>query len=326
MYSTYYGGSGPELPTDIDVSSMGEVVIVGNTESTDLPTTTDAFDRSYNGGECGTDFPDKCDDAFLAKLNSGGSALTFATYFGGNRDDIAAHLDVSGSNAVIAGTTSSPNFPVTGNAFQPARKGMSDAFLSKIALTTGCSAPSTARTVRICQPQDGATLNSPVHISAAAKPGASPILRMNVWVDGQKKFEQQNTTAIETDVPMASGSRRVTVQAADSAGTFKSTVFITVSGSGGPCPAPSENRTVNICEPAHAATVSSPVRIRATAHSTAGVKFSQVYVDGNRVHHVDSAFVDTSVAMSAGARRITVQSKDNSSDTPFKKTIFVTVR
>ena len=326
IYSTLYGGSRWDEPTDLDITSPNEPVVVGVTDSADLPTTPNAFDRSYNGGECGIpEAPDRCNDGFLLSLNPFGSALAFATYFGGDNEDLIARVDVSGSNAVIAGTTSSANFPVTGNAFQPARKGRSDAFLSKISLTAGCTAPTTPRTVRICEPEDGAASISPIHVSAAAQPGSDPILRMNIWVDGDKKYEQQNTTAVETDVPMASGSRRVTVQAADSAGTFKSTVFITVGGSAA-CPAPSTSRTINICEPADGATVNSPVRIRATAHSTAGVKYSQIYVDGKRAAHVNSAVMDATLQMAPGMRRITVQAVDHSTATPFKKTIFVTVR
>jgi hypothetical protein len=51
---------------------------------------------------------------------------------------------------------------------------------------------------------------------------------MQIYIDGQKRYEQTNVTRIDTFVPMAAGARRVTVQAIDGSGAFKATVNITV--------------------------------------------------------------------------------------------------
>jgi len=52
---------------------------------------------------------------------------------------------------------------------------------------------------------------------------------MQVYVDGVKKYEGMNRSQISTTLTMSSGSRRITVQAADSAkNIFKSTVYATV--------------------------------------------------------------------------------------------------
>jgi hypothetical protein len=90
------------------------------------------------------------------------------------------------------------------------------------------------------------------------------------------------------------------------------------------CPAGSTDPSVHICTPANGATVTSPVNVTATAHSSKGVSYMQVYVDGTKVYQVNSATVNTNLTMSAGARRLTVQAKD-AAGVIFKQTINITV-
>ncbi|HYG79849.1 MAG TPA: SBBP repeat-containing protein, partial [Pyrinomonadaceae bacterium] len=76
---------------------------------------------------------DSLDDteAFVSKLNPGGSALVYSTYLGGDALDLgnSIALDSSG-NAYVTGQTASTNF-IRANAFQPALKGNGDAFVTK---------------------------------------------------------------------------------------------------------------------------------------------------------------------------------------------------
>ena len=58
----------------IVVDGSGSSYVAGYTNSATFPTTLDAFDTSYNGGN---------GDAYVAKLNPAGSALTYATFLGG---------------------------------------------------------------------------------------------------------------------------------------------------------------------------------------------------------------------------------------------------
>ena len=51
---------------------------------------------------------------------------------------------------------------------------------------------------------------------------------MQVYIDGMKTYEKTNTTTIDTSIALGAGTHRVTVQALDSAGAFKSTVYTTV--------------------------------------------------------------------------------------------------
>jgi hypothetical protein len=123
-FSTYLGGSGDDRCGAIALDSAGNAYITGETNSTNFPITTGAFQTSFRGAY----------DTFVAKLNASGTALTYCTYLGGNGSDngTAIALDSSG-NAYITGQTSSTNFPITTGAFQTSIGGGSqDAFVAKL--------------------------------------------------------------------------------------------------------------------------------------------------------------------------------------------------
>jgi len=120
VYSTFLGGSSDDFSNGIAVDSTGDAYVVGLTDSPNFPL---ASIGSYSD----TQFR-----MFLTKLNSNGSNLLFADYFGGtSASDEAAGvaLDSSG-NAYVTGVTTSSDFPVV-NAFQSALAGSEDAFLVK---------------------------------------------------------------------------------------------------------------------------------------------------------------------------------------------------
>jgi sugar lactone lactonase YvrE len=102
------GGNGADAATAIALDGQLNVYVAGTTQSTDLATTSGAFQTSLNGGQ----------NAFAARLASG--ALTYLTYLGGRGDEWAPSLAVdSGGNAYVAGSTDSPDFPTTAGAFDP---------------------------------------------------------------------------------------------------------------------------------------------------------------------------------------------------------------
>ncbi|MGH9282402.1 MAG: SBBP repeat-containing protein, partial [Acidimicrobiales bacterium] len=111
-YSTWVGGGGADVGFGLAVASDGAVVIAGETTSTNFPTT--------GGVSCGGSVTSsfQCNkglgDAFVTKLNAAGSALTYSTYLGGDRDDFAHEvaLDASG-NAYLTGGTVSYEDPAT---------------------------------------------------------------------------------------------------------------------------------------------------------------------------------------------------------------------
>lgn len=122
VYSTYLGGSGNDQGQAIAIDSSDNVYITGSTNSANFPT-TGALQLSFGGGG---------EDAFVAKINSTGQALSYSTYLGGNSADMGSGIVVDASeNAYLTGTTSSSNFPVV-NAIQPSLNGSQDAFAAKL--------------------------------------------------------------------------------------------------------------------------------------------------------------------------------------------------
>ena len=125
-FSTYLGGSDSDGGVGIAVDGSGQVYITGYTSSPDFPTKNPA-QPSYGNGR---------GDAFVAKLASDGSALTFATFLGGTGFEEAGNIAVDREgHAWITGSTFSPDFP-TANPLQPALHSNVNVFVTEF-LTDG---------------------------------------------------------------------------------------------------------------------------------------------------------------------------------------------
>lgn len=148
-WCTYIGGPGIERSRDLDVDNNGNIIILGQTTSHDLPWAT-GYDATYNGGE----------DAFILKIPNAGGSPMWGTFFGGYADEEAVGLTwkqgVTEDHVLIAGITYSsqkatclpnpnpnnyPVFPVlnpllpvingkTGNNYCPGTQG--DAFVAEL--------------------------------------------------------------------------------------------------------------------------------------------------------------------------------------------------
>jgi len=102
VYSTYLGGTDYDEAAGIAVDAAGNAYVHGITSSTDFPTTSGALQPTANGSF----------DAFVAKLNSTGSALVYATYLGGSADEQGLGIALNGAgHAYLSGNTTSTNFP-----------------------------------------------------------------------------------------------------------------------------------------------------------------------------------------------------------------------
>jgi len=146
VYSSLLGGSGncPQNGADVGrgiaVNSAGEAFVVGNTSSSNFPTTTGAYDRTYGGssGYMGG-------DGFLTRFNASGTGVIYSTYFGGTGgEEICAVAVNSADEAFISGYTDTDDgtFPITSCAYQSAFGGAStassgrgDMFLAKFNTT-----------------------------------------------------------------------------------------------------------------------------------------------------------------------------------------------
>lgn len=113
LYATYLGGSDHESMRGsggIAVDRRGHAYVIGNTYSDDFPTTPQALQRVPGGGR----------SAFVAKLNTAGNGLVYATYLGGSRDEWGQAIAVDPhGQAYVTGYTESEDFPTTPQAVQP---------------------------------------------------------------------------------------------------------------------------------------------------------------------------------------------------------------
>ncbi|MDP9338431.1 MAG: SBBP repeat-containing protein, partial [Acidobacteriota bacterium] len=130
VYFTYLGGTKADSGAGIAVDSSGNTYVTGSTVSTDFATTSDAFQRTYGGGNA---------DAFIAKLDAAGATLVYSSYLGGTNTEsgngIAIDQNVP-AGAYVAGQTCSSDFPLS-NPAQATYGGNCDAFASKVGVLEG---------------------------------------------------------------------------------------------------------------------------------------------------------------------------------------------
>ncbi len=125
IWSTFLGGSGSDYANALAVDASGVVTVAGYAASTKFPTTSGAYDTTYNGGA----------DAFVSRLHpskTGSAQLVYSTFLGGTKFDEASALSVDASGVVtVAGLTDSTNFPTTSGAYDTT-SGDRDAFVSRL--------------------------------------------------------------------------------------------------------------------------------------------------------------------------------------------------
>jgi uncharacterized protein (TIGR03437 family) len=124
----------------IAVDAGGNTYFAGSTSSPDFPTTPNALQQAFAGGdpfdEDGSD-----SDAFVTKFNAAGTALIYSTYLGGKGDDGARGIGLDATGKFyVAGTTDSPDFPITPGASRAAQFFI--AFLAKLDLPSTAVVPS----------------------------------------------------------------------------------------------------------------------------------------------------------------------------------------
>jgi hypothetical protein len=116
IFSTYLGGSGIDSATSIALDSDANAYVGGSSYSNDFPT-VNPLQNSNNGYAHGVS------NAFVAVINSTGTALEFSTYLGGSGycpsaggctdGDTATGIAVDPArNIYVAGSASSADFPL----------------------------------------------------------------------------------------------------------------------------------------------------------------------------------------------------------------------
>ncbi|HEY3779554.1 MAG TPA: SBBP repeat-containing protein [Fimbriimonadaceae bacterium] len=107
--STLLSGSVEDNAWAVAVDKSGNIVVAGQAQSADFPTTSNALQPTSPVATNG----------FVTKLPINCTTLLYSTYFGGENDDLiqGLSLDPSG-NAMVTGWTASPDLPISAGAFQ----------------------------------------------------------------------------------------------------------------------------------------------------------------------------------------------------------------
>lgn len=161
VYSTYIGGSSYDVPHSLVVDQNNRLILLATTSSSNYPTTSGAYDNSFNGGPSmnsssstyfclaglAVSYPNGADIA-VTKFNNTGTGLLGSTFFGGSGTDGIGNCgalvknygdavrgeietDTSG-NIYIASMSNSTNLPTLSNSRFPSNAGGYDGILVKL--------------------------------------------------------------------------------------------------------------------------------------------------------------------------------------------------
>jgi uncharacterized repeat protein (TIGR01451 family) len=126
IYAGYIGGSDDDRGFGVSVDDGGNAYVTGSTYSTEA-----TFPETVGPDTSSTGFA----DAFVAKVDPGGTGLVYAGFIGGTgvEDGLGIAVDDAG-NAYVAGSTSSPatTFPVTVGPGTAYNGGPRDGFVAKV--------------------------------------------------------------------------------------------------------------------------------------------------------------------------------------------------
>jgi acid phosphatase len=158
--------------------------------------------------------------------------------------------------------------------------------------------------VTVTSPQSGASVESPVAITANASSG-HPITGWHIYLDNTDVFSAGAVTGINANVTMSQGTHTVIVRAWDSTGAFgDQTLTLNV--------VPPSGVTVTATTPANNASVNSPVPIAANASSPNGITGWHIYVDSADVFSAGAVnSINASIDMSSGTHTVIVRAWDS---------------
>ena len=125
-WSTYLGGASHEQVLAVALAGNGDVLVAGETQSSNFPTTPEVLDPICD--PAGT-----CVDGFVSRLSSDGSGLIWSTFIGGSLSDRVVHIEIDeAGDLTLVGRTGSINFPVTPGALNSGGAGGLHSFVSRL--------------------------------------------------------------------------------------------------------------------------------------------------------------------------------------------------
>ncbi len=125
VFSTFLGGDSEDWGVTVCTNEEGLIFAGGWTDSDDFPTTEGAWD---------TDFNDSLgSDGYISCFSEDGGEMVFSTYLGGRYDDWVTDICIAEDGGVfLTGSTFSPDFPTTDDAYDPEGASMYDVFITHL--------------------------------------------------------------------------------------------------------------------------------------------------------------------------------------------------
>lgn len=120
LFLTLLGGDNFDIPYGGIIVDENGIFLTGQTNSSNFPTSENAFRKSYCGGY----------DAFFVKLNLSGDSIEYSTYIGGSKDDQYPQLSLTKNQVIVSMVTSSDNYPVLQNCLKDTLGGSDDISIS----------------------------------------------------------------------------------------------------------------------------------------------------------------------------------------------------
>lgn len=125
--STFFGTAQDDAIMSMTLDKFNNVILVGWTNSANLPTTVGAYSTQFSSGTT---------DAFVAKLTPDMKNVLFCTYIGGSGADTALCVKTDDDNNIyVAGVTSSADIGVSETAPDKLFGGQTDGFIIKLTET-----------------------------------------------------------------------------------------------------------------------------------------------------------------------------------------------
>ncbi|MBC8164312.1 MAG: SBBP repeat-containing protein [Bryobacteraceae bacterium] len=168
-YSTLLGGNGEDWAGGIAVDAAGSAYVVGWTNSGNFPV-RNGFQSAYLGGNASN----QRYDATVTRISPGGDAVLYSSYLGGTGEDKAygVALDRSG-NVLVAGSTTSADFPSAVNAFGSATPGLYDGFVVRLSADSSVNFIGSTPSEVIVTARSSDTQIAPVTVALSGTAGAT---------------------------------------------------------------------------------------------------------------------------------------------------------
>jgi hypothetical protein len=175
-----------------------------------------------------------------------------------------------------------------------------------------CTPSTVSPSVTVCQPQDLAYLNSPVHWIADSRDTGHPVTAMQIYVDS-KLVVNSPSSSLNEYLTLAKGPHFVVTKAWDSSGAnFRSNRSITIySGKPGETCAAAPS-SINVCLPTQNEVTTTSLHVFANSDSVAAITAVQVYIDGSLIYNdtTGATYVDTAFTVAKGPHSLVVKAWD----------------